>query len=70
MTPTFWMTAQETEDELNRRKTFLTDVALNEARNQHRAHSLIGSQRTWQHLVSVNGVAAWGYAYENGQFTR
>lgn len=33
-------------------------------------HSLIGSQRTWQKLNVQLGVEVWGYAYENGSFTR
>lgn len=40
------------------------------ARATHRPHSLIKSQRSWQKVASANGVAAWGYAYENGEFNR
>ena len=43
------------------------DVAVCETR----PHSLIKSQRTFQCLAVVPGVAAaWGYAYENGKFDR
>ena len=45
-------------------------TALGMARHAHRPHSLIQSQRTWQKLGSVAGIAAWGYAYESGQFNR
>lgn len=44
---------------------------LAEAQTQHRAHSLIASQRTWQLQATIPGVCqAWGYAYENGNFNR
>ena len=47
------------------------DNALESAQREHRSHSLIGSQRTWQLQATVPGVCqAWGYAYENGQFNR
>lgn len=46
------------------------DLAIEHARMEHRPHSLLGSQRSWQHLGYVSGVSAWGYAYDGGKFTR
>jgi membrane-bound inhibitor of C-type lysozyme len=45
-------------------------LALTVAQHEQRSHSLVQSQRTFQKLVSSNGIAAWGYAYENGLFVR
>jgi hypothetical protein len=46
------------------------DEAMTAARNNLRAHSIIESQREWTLLGSIHGIAAWGYAYEGGSFTR
>lgn len=44
--------------------------ALATAQRSHRPHSLLESQRHWQHLTTDNGVACWGYAYDGGHFER
>lgn len=44
--------------------------ALDEARADHRPHSLIATRRFWQPVAAAPGVVAWGYAFEGGQFSR
>jgi hypothetical protein len=46
------------------------DDLIAAARRDHIPHSLIRSQRFWQKIASAGGVAAWGYAYEGGEFNR
>jgi hypothetical protein len=46
------------------------DDLIAEARRNHTPHSLIKTQRFWQKVASAGGVAAWGYAYANGEFNR
>jgi hypothetical protein len=46
----------------------LGKLSVSIARNEFRAHSLIGSKRFFQKLAVANGVAGWGYAYEGGVF--